>query len=236
MAKIQQLTTNDFTILEHQDSEKTRNLVISVKDPAIVLYYSTSCPHCRAFMPIFEQIATNAPRFRFAILNAERYKNVAISSLKTTTPIKSVPHILAYNKGKPVATYVGQRNYNNILDFLNILTSQLEKMKFNTSTGRATATGVSTGTKEDIIAYKNENYGIPYNIVCGDELGCHLSMEQIYEGGSADTVPEMSHLYFSECYGQDCKLDIQNPRGSSARNASGMEGGDINTLLRSINL
>jgi thiol-disulfide isomerase/thioredoxin len=247
MSQIQQLTTGDYTIYEHQDADKTRNLVISVKDPAIVLYYSTSCPHCRVFMPIFEQIATNAPRFRFCILNAERYKNVAISSMTTTTPIRSVPHILAYNKGKPVATYSGPRNYNDILDFLRTLSSQLEKMKFNrrspdASAGRASATGVPTGNKEDILSYKSD-LGIPYNIVCGDGQ-CHLTFEQIYGGGSADTVPDSCYLTFSECYGQDCKTDIQNPRAriapqssaAAARSASGMGGGDVGALLRSINL
>ena len=53
MAQIQQLTTSSFTILEHQDANKTRNLVISMKEPAIVLYYGTKLPILQNVFPNF---------------------------------------------------------------------------------------------------------------------------------------------------------------------------------------
>jgi len=245
---IQQLTTSSYTIYEHQDPNKTRNLVISVKEPAIVMYYSTVCPYCKMFFPIFEQIAKNVPRFRYCVLNADKYKNVAISSLTTTTPIRSVPLVIAYNNGKAVAIYSGPKKYNDVLDFLKELSTHLEKPRFNRKSPEIARKGgeasSSNNKEEDLISYKTD-LGVPYNIVCSAG-SCYLSYDQIYDGGSADTLPSQCYLNFNECYGQECQIDepIQRSLGAaSGRNndsnmlAAGMgRNNSIQDIVRSINL
>ena len=159
MSQIQQLTTSSFTIFEHQDASKTRILVISVKEPAIVLYYSTNCPYCQMFWSVFEQIAKNVPRFRYCALNADKYKNVAISSLTTTTPIRSVPYIVTYNNGKAMSVYTGSKKYDDFLDFLKDHSKRLEKQSFNRKSPEVARRGGSTapsGKKEDMLLYKQD--------------------------------------------------------------------------------
>jgi thioredoxin-like negative regulator of GroEL len=223
MAQIQQLTTSDYTILEHQDQNKTRNLVIStIKEPAVVLYYSTTCPHCRIFMPIFEQIATNVPRVKFCVLNAEKYKNVAIDSLTTTTPIKSVPHIIAYNNGKSAYVYTGPKKYNDFLDFLAKWTETLDKTKFG-GTG-----GAKQGPfKEELSSYRTD-LGIPYNVVC--EAGqCYLTSDQINatDSESANFIPDTCYLTQEQCYGSDCKIENENRISNRLGASAGRSAKDI---------
>ena len=188
MAQIQQLTTSSFTIFEHQDANKTRNLVISVREPSIVLFMTPNCPYCHMFYPIYEKIAQNVPRFKFCILNADKYKNVAISSLTTTTPIKSVPYVIAYNNGKAVAIYSGPKKYDDVLDFIRELSKNIDKPKFNKSPTASGSTAHSS-EKEDMKEFRTE-LGVPYNIVCGAGQ-CYLSYDQIYEGGSSDSVRQL---------------------------------------------
>jgi thiol-disulfide isomerase/thioredoxin len=252
MSQIQQLTVKDFTIYEHQDASKTRNLVISIKEPAVLLYYSTACPYCQMFWPVFEQTAKNVPRFRYCALNADKYKNVAISSLTTTTPIRSVPYIVTYNNGKAMSVYTGPKKYDDFLDFLKDHSKRLEKQSFNRKSpevARQRGSTVHSGNREDIISYK-QDLGVPYNVVCGSGQ-CYLTYDQIYEGGSADTTPDSCYLSFNECYGQECKVDEPIQRNFSASAASGMGrnnndnmmltagmnvGRNVQDIVRTINL
>ena len=169
------------------------------------------------FFPIFEKISQNVPRFRYCVLNADSYKNVAISSLTTTTPIKMVPYLVAYNEGKAVAVYSGPKKYNDVLDFLaENFSKSLERPKFNRKSPvvarQNSGSTAHSGSKEDMIAYKTD-LGVPYNIVCNSGQ-CYLSYDQIYEGGSSDSVPDSCYLQFDECYGQECKQEdlIQHSR------------------------
>jgi thiol-disulfide isomerase/thioredoxin len=79
------------------------------------LYYKPSCPYCKNFMPVWYQIVNNLP-------NGVTYEeiNVEENSIKPSqNNISTVPTLLLMVNNEQ-KTYMGDRSYKNIEDFLKL--------------------------------------------------------------------------------------------------------------------
>lgn len=78
---------------------------------AIVDFGSPGCPHCVAFAPIFQAVASQYPDIVFASVNTDNYQQNA-----ATYQISGLPTIVFFQNGKEVNRMVGGGSQQ---DFIN---------------------------------------------------------------------------------------------------------------------
>ena len=137
---------------------------------SMVLFYSTTCVHCQTLVPIFKRLATSITGCQFAITNISQQRNVIKLSEQTIMPIKYVPYMVFYNRGRPFMKYSGPNDANEILKFIKGATGNLQTRKFHEEP--------NTKHKQD---YEEPEYwtnGVPKT--CDDEGVCYLEFDDAY--------------------------------------------------------
>lgn len=104
------INENNFFIKSPGGKNK---LCISVDGITVVFFKMQGCKGCQTFFPIFQRIAQEYD-VNFAILDATENRGVAPMSRNTTTPIETVPEIILYKNGEPIARYKGDRQYGSL--------------------------------------------------------------------------------------------------------------------------
>ena len=119
------LNTEDFAL-------NGNNLIIGVNGITLVMFYSQNCKYCSAFMPQYLSLPGSIIGVNFGLCCVDGKNNQIIKMSKTSsTPIAGVPKIILYNDGVPYVEYTGQRNRQNILQFLqDILIKLNQKQSF----------------------------------------------------------------------------------------------------------
>jgi thioredoxin-like negative regulator of GroEL len=212
---IQHLETTDFNVTKitnKKTNETTKILTLSnIKIPTIVFIYSTTCPHCANAAPVISEVAKNTQVFKICFLNVTKNKDIALASLETTTPIKAVPYICAYNDGKPIAIFNGKKDYDSLMGFLDkvkeIIQQSGQSLTVNFMNNNQKAQQNPQQPKKESLDDLNSGMGVPYNVVCSDKGQCYLSFDQIYETGDLGKVPDTCYLTFEQCYGETCKIN-----------------------------
>jgi thioredoxin len=70
---------------------------------SVVDFYATWCPHCKAFRPIYEEVAAEyAGPLRFFAADVEQCEEAA-----QECNIRSIPTVIIFHDGEPVDTHVG---------------------------------------------------------------------------------------------------------------------------------
>ena len=60
------LTSDDFNI---QKGTKGNIVCNNIRGFSLILFYSTSCPHCEKFIPIFKNLPGSLPGCQFGLIN-----------------------------------------------------------------------------------------------------------------------------------------------------------------------
>lgn len=161
------LTEDDFNVSQGQ---KGSLLCTNINGYSIVLYYSTQCVHCHALVPIFKSLVGTVTNCQFAMVNVSTQKRVAIMSQSTITPIKFVPYIVFYVKGRPFMKYNGPYDGGEIRRFIVEITKNLQsRQKFYEDT---------TQKHEQEKKIPEYTIGIPKS--CDDGV-CYLDFDDAYD-------------------------------------------------------
>lgn len=80
-----------------------KNLNINVPGHILVFFKMDGCGGCNQFTPIFEQLAVQDRRIRYAVANLTRDREIIAKSRESNTPIQNVPDFIFYFNGKPIA-------------------------------------------------------------------------------------------------------------------------------------
>jgi len=102
-------------------------LSLRLPGPFVVLFKMGSCSLCTTqAIPVINTLARDMNgNPKFGIIDVSQYRDIASSSLNSSTPIKSVPHIIFYFDGKPYALYKGAIDYESIHSFVSKILQNL---------------------------------------------------------------------------------------------------------------
>lgn len=121
------LTSRNFRVAG--DERKTLDIDIGGK---ILLFIKTQdCEGCRAFFPIFQELARTDRRVGYALLDisSPSERGVVRMSRDTSTSIDTVPYIVMYNNGSPVAKYKGKKTYQAMQSFITDIIQIIDRQK-----------------------------------------------------------------------------------------------------------
>lgn len=112
MTSVQYLSDANF-------SARGNTMNINMGGIVFVMFKTNTCPISQAFTPIFErELPSREQRISFAIANVDHFRNIVTMSQPTNTPIKSVPTLILYINGNPVARYKGEKTATHVLNFI----------------------------------------------------------------------------------------------------------------------
>jgi hypothetical protein len=170
------LTSDDFTI---QRGTKGDILCTTIQGFSLVLFYSTQCAYCQAFIPAFKNLPGSVGGCQFGMINVSHNRHCVMMSRETIAPIKEVPYILLYVHGKPYMRYKGPHDQKEITRFvLEVAQKVKANQSFNKDDKR-----IKEDTRGGIPAYTT---GHP---LCGpDDKVCYLEFNSAYDNDN--TGPE----------------------------------------------
>lgn len=78
------------------------NQIVSEKEWVVIDFWAGWCRPCLMLAPIFEQTAQEMPEITFAKVNVDEEGELAVQF-----GISSIPALILFHNGQPVATHVG---------------------------------------------------------------------------------------------------------------------------------
>lgn len=89
--------------------------------PTLVLFGAERCLHCKALHPVLEEALVGEFKDRFTV----RYVDIdANDVLKTQYHITGIPVVVVFNNGKECGRFSGEKDYDDICDFLESFISE----------------------------------------------------------------------------------------------------------------
>lgn len=94
--------------------------------PSVVLVYSTTCPHCISYMPIWEELCTT-PNLNANMISMEAsvYQNTPMAQKK---PVTGVPTVLHVNTSGEITEIADPRNKQKMTDTITERPSPLRPL------------------------------------------------------------------------------------------------------------
>lgn len=159
------LTTNDFYI---GDGSKGKLLCNNLKDLTFCFFHADPerCEHCEELLPIFKKLPHFIKSCKFALVNLNKNPDCIKMSNTTITPLEYVPYLMLYVNGRPFLRYDGERNLQELVDFINEAINRLKtKTKFVDNKNQSKI-------EDEKLGYTT---GVPYNVICDEESGkCYV--------------------------------------------------------------
>ncbi|SES47414.1 thioredoxin [Actinokineospora terrae] len=87
--------------------------VLTADGPVLVDFWAQWCPPCHMIVPVLEQVAEERP-ITVVKLNSDENPGVA-----RDYQVMSLPTLILFVDGKPVATWVGARSKSRLLEELD---------------------------------------------------------------------------------------------------------------------
>jgi thiol-disulfide isomerase/thioredoxin len=105
------------TPLTSQNFDKDINLV-GIQGPSVILFWSSGCPHCTAYHPVFEQAAIEAAKHGIPFFEVHTPDNQdlmqAIEAQENPKfVVNGIPTIVSYLDGQYSSTYGPGKNKKN---------------------------------------------------------------------------------------------------------------------------
>lgn len=165
------LTSNDFYIGEGSQNKKL--LCNNLKDLTFVFFHADAdkCAHCEELLPIYKRLPQFIQSCKFGLVNLNKNPDIIKVSVQTVTPLEYVPYLMLYINGRPFLRYDGERNLQELVDFINEVILRLKnKTKFVDNKNALKIEDEKPGFTT----------GVPYNIICDEENGkCYLKYNEI---------------------------------------------------------
>lgn len=97
---MQQLTDKHF----RPSFDGRKNIMmLNVQGVNLVYFYQHPNKHCALFTNIYNKYSNTEKRIKCLCIDVSRYRNVIQLSKDSTSPIESVPHLILFMDGNPVA-------------------------------------------------------------------------------------------------------------------------------------
>lgn len=113
------------------NTEKGDVLGTTIRGISLILFYSTQCPYCEPFIPIFKKLPGTVGGCQFGMINISTNRSIVEKSKNTIMPLTYVPYIVLYNNGRPIISYDGPANEQELKNFvMSIVESNQTKQQF----------------------------------------------------------------------------------------------------------
>lgn len=113
------------------NTQKGDVLGTTIRGISLILFYSTQCPYCEPFIPIFKKLPGTVGGCQFGMINISTNRSIVEKSKNTIMPLTYVPYIVLYNNGQPIVSYDGPPNEQELKNFvMSIVQSNQAKQQF----------------------------------------------------------------------------------------------------------
>lgn len=100
--------------IEHADESDFALKVLQSEVPVLVDFYADWCMPCRMLGPVLEELAREVPSVRIVKVNVDENPELAMRYRVT-----SIPYLLVFRDGKPVAQHLGLADKATLRALLN---------------------------------------------------------------------------------------------------------------------
>jgi thioredoxin-like negative regulator of GroEL len=179
MSGLLYLSEKDFKSIPVKDGNLLCN---NIKGISLILFYSTQCKFCATSLPIFKTLPGTLTGCQFGIVNISISKELVGMSRQSTSPLQYVPFIILYFEGKPIMSYDGPHDINEIRKFVITVTKDLQqKQLFMAKQTNATATEMKDNTFGSMskLQKKIPDYTTGHPLY-GNKV-CYLENEKCYQ-------------------------------------------------------
>ncbi len=191
MSGLMFLTPRDFVVKQNSDGQY--HLTHRLNGISVVLFYSRSCKHCDALIPIFRKLPglVQGVSFAMANVNTDNNKLIQMASV-TTTKIHYTPYIVVYVNGVYFLEYRGEKTVEAIARAAWEISSKA-------TSGQSFSSGrICTSKTSGLDGYCDGDNN-------WDDETC-MTFEEVYSTGeSKKASKEKNCLTYAECYGSSCQ-------------------------------
>jgi thiol-disulfide isomerase/thioredoxin len=83
----------------------------------LVLMHSTSCPHCKTFLPVFESVKSELQRRAAGALTIHTYEAGEVGARQYLDMVQGFPTLLLFKNDAPAGSLVGSQSAERVLAF-----------------------------------------------------------------------------------------------------------------------
>lgn len=142
-SNVRELTDQDF-----QTTVQNNNIVL-------VTFFSQTCPHCVAFLPELEKAASMLRSSRSSVLVAKVNCGEGGRTTCSQANAKTVPTVRIYRNGQPSSDFLGQRNAESVVSFVNAANNYGFSQDYNYNTNNQVVNSNNYGNQGNVNPVNN---------------------------------------------------------------------------------